>query len=674
MCLFNSDIAACLSQIIQLYLTKPGLDEHGPAQTDHDSGQMHMNTQTLSSAALRLTAELEAADPTLLSNPDLLASVFSGLGDCIKILDLDGHLQFMSDGGKDVMEVDDFGPLKGCPWPDFWQGEGNEAAKSAIVSARAGVAARFSGTAVTLKGRPRVWDVQVLPIRGAGGTPTHLLSISRDVTEAHLARVEVDQLSANLQNAAIREAEGMRRLFAAAPGFMCTLEGPYHVFKIVNQACYTLLGRTDLVGRTVRQALPELAGQSLFSLLDQVYESGQAFVANGEGVTLSGQSDGTPRDLFLNFVLQPILDPAGSVTGIFISGNDVTELKQTELALKRRELQLQVALDAAKMGVWDAIVSDGRILSTSEDAQASALLGPCPAKGASFEAFLGRVHPSDRVFFRRSVDQALKSGLDAQLDVEFRVLSDEMHRERWIHAVARLAVEPETTRLIGTVRDITERKEAEHRNQLLNGELQHRIKNTFAMVSAIATQTLKGDAILEQRDTFNARLHTLAHAHDLLMGREEATGTIREVVEAALAPHRGSAEQFVIDGPELPLTHRQTLSLALAIHELATNATKYGALSATSGQVSIQWDQQSRGVDGQAFTLRWEEQGGPPVQAPTRSGFGSRLITRVLAADFHGQVTLDFTPAGLICLLASRYPVQFPSQPYEAAVAAPRSA
>ena len=130
-----------------------------------------------------LNRELEAASPDLVGSDELLRGVLGGCGDCIKVLDLEGRLQFMSDGGKRVMEVDDFPSLKGCPWPDFWPGDGNTNAVAAIETAKSGKTARFRGSANTAKGNPRYWDVQVSPIFGPDGKPAQLLSISRDITE-----------------------------------------------------------------------------------------------------------------------------------------------------------------------------------------------------------------------------------------------------------------------------------------------------------------------------------------------------------------------------------------------------------------------------------------------------------------------------------------------------------
>src|ERR1700710_2646558 len=130
-----------------------------------------------------LNGELIAAGAGLAGNDDVLRSVLAGCGDCIKILDLEGRLQFMSEGGKRVMEVEDFGKLKGCPWPDFWDGQGNTDALRAVAEAKAGGIGRFKGTANTAKGNQRYWDVQVSPILGDDGRPSHLLSISRDITD-----------------------------------------------------------------------------------------------------------------------------------------------------------------------------------------------------------------------------------------------------------------------------------------------------------------------------------------------------------------------------------------------------------------------------------------------------------------------------------------------------------
>ena len=150
-------------------------------------------------ANLTLEHELHAIGGPL-DNLEVLRGVLASSGDCIKILDLEGRLQFMSEGGKRVMEVEDFAPLKGCHWPGFWSGQGNKAADEAVRAALRGEAAQFQGPANTAKGTPRYWDVRVSPIWDASGKVTHVLSISRDITKEHEAAARQNFLFEELQH------------------------------------------------------------------------------------------------------------------------------------------------------------------------------------------------------------------------------------------------------------------------------------------------------------------------------------------------------------------------------------------------------------------------------------------------------------------------------------------
>lgn len=330
-----------------------------------------------------MKSELRAASPNLVDNDDLLRGVLSGCGDCIKVLDLEGRLQFMSDGGKRVMEVADFSVLKGCPWPDFWVGDGNRDAAAAVQTAREGGTARFRGPANTARGTPRYWDVQVSPIFGADGKPAHILSISRDITE---------------------------------------------------------------------------------------------------------------------------------------------EWRQTKL-----------------------------------------------------------------------------------------------------------------------------QEEAVERERFLTQELEHRVKNIFSLVLAIAKQTFRSPAHAAPLGAFSARTLALASAHEAAHKSNWTKTSIEKIVEAALDSHQSGQAQIKISGPDLSVTPRQALALTLAINELATNAAKYGALSLPSGRVDIAW---TVAVDGApAFGFLWRERGGPAVTEPERAGFGSRIIKNFLANDFGGTVRLAYEPDGVVCEL-----------------------
>ena len=156
------------------------------------------------------------------------------------------------------------------------------------------------------------------------------------------------------------------------------------------------------------------------------------------------------------------------------------------------------------------------------------------------------------------------------------------------------------------------------------------------MVSAIATQTLRGDHDKSNVKAFRERLSTLGRAHDVLTKSTWKAATVREVITAALEAHGVQNGRFTIDGPPIELGSKQAVSLTLALHELATNAAKYGALSTDAGHVLVNWKEDASD-SGAVFHFLWQETGGPSVGKPKTRGFGSQLIERVLSADFEGD-------------------------------------
>jgi two-component sensor histidine kinase len=190
---------------------------------------------------------------------------------------------------------------------------------------------------------------------------------------------------------------------------------------------------------------------------------------------------------------------------------------------------------------------------------------------------------------------------------------------------------------------------AEHQRLLID-ELNHRVKNTLATVQSIATQTLRtAETTQDTKDALERRLLALSRAHDVLTRESWQGANLIDVVRRALEPYQVHGERRLhITGPHVRLTPRMSLALAMALHELATNAVKYGALSNKSGSVEVSWQVQN-GDAPPRLVLRWEEAGGPPVVAPRRRGFGSRLIERSLASDLGGEVEIAFAPTGVVC-------------------------
>jgi two-component system CheB/CheR fusion protein len=208
-------------------------------------------------------------------------------------------------------------------------------------------------------------------------------------------------------------------------------------------------------------------------------------------------------------------------------------------------------------------------------------------------------------------------------------------------------------RIIGAskiARDITERKRAQEQQKLLVNEMKHRIKNSLATIQAIATQTLNQHA--EERDAFIARLHALADAHDLLTSESWERAPLHAIVTRAVKPfHEQRLDCMTVDGPtDLFLDSTKAVMVAMVIHELATNAVKYGALSNGSGRVTVTWEQC---VEPDLVKLVWRESGGPEVGPPREKGFGSHLIERAFGGQL-GTAQLMFSPEGLCCTLDVR--------------------
>lgn len=201
-----------------------------------------------------------------------------------------------------------------------------------------------------------------------------------------------------------------------------------------------------------------------------------------------------------------------------------------------------------------------------------------------------------------------------------------------------------------TVMETTETVRAQRGAAIRNGELVHRMKNSYALISAVVNQTARtSDSKDDLKTRLIERLGAMGKAQDILSLSGHRGATVRDIVDHAAGGFaQGTAHRFEIAGPDVLLGDEQTFSLTLALHELCTNAAKYGSLSVEDGRVSVEWSVGSAGKD---FVLAWCETGGPAVEAPKRTGFGTFLIRQALAAEFNGDVTVDYAPTGLICTL-----------------------
>lgn len=223
---------------------------------------------------------------------------------------------------------------------------------------------------------------------------------------------------------------------------------------------------------------------------------------------------------------------------------------------------------------------------------------------------------------------------------------------------------PPDSRLLRTVRTlgeqvgrVFERKRTQDHQQLLLRELDHRVKNILSVVQAIAQQTFRRASSIDLAyEVFRGRLMAVAKAQDVLVSQNAEGATLLDIIEGALEGAGVTPDRVIAIGPEIIVSARNAVMISLAIHELCTNAFKYGALSVEGGTVAITW-RLDAGVQGRTFIFEWRETGGPPVFPPDRKGFGSNLLERGLAAELDGKITFDYAPEGIVCRFTAPLPL-----------------
>jgi two-component sensor histidine kinase len=222
----------------------------------------------------------------------------------------------------------------------------------------------------------------------------------------------------------------------------------------------------------------------------------------------------------------------------------------------------------------------------------------------------------------------------------------------WTYSFGPIDLEGKVGGVLVVCKDVTSEHIAREALHLINEELKHRVKNTLTVLGAVATQTFQDASSKADLEKYQARLAAFGRAHDLLTAPNWAAAPLRDVINTALLPYRCGEGRFTVSGPPLVVKSHQAFALSLAIHELATNAIKYGALTVAGGHVSITWT--SGDQAGQpTFVFAWQELGGPPALEPAAIGFGSRLISRVLADDFGGSFAVSYEPTGFSCRLTA---------------------
>ena len=319
------------------------------------------------------------------------------------------------------------------------------------------------------------------------------------------------------------------------------------------------------------------------------------------------------------------------------------ELEASTTRLLESEQRRSLALVAGNMGAWDWDRENGDCLWDDGHYQ---IFGVDPKSFAvSAENVRALIHPDDWDAMQTALEHLFNKREPYQMEFRVRRANGEI---RWCAGSAAPTVDESgrVIRISGVTVDITDRKEAEERQVLLAREVDHRAKNALALVQSIVRLT-RADSVKEYVGAVEGRIKALSRAHTVLALSRWQGADLGGLVEEELAPFRtDETGKIVLDGPKMLLQPTPAQTLALALHELATNAAKYGALSSATGRVKLVWK-----IEGGNLVLQWGETGGPEAKKPATSGFGTRIILASVEGQLNGKATFDWAPGGLQCVM-----------------------
>lgn len=417
----------------------------------------------------------------------------------------------------------------------------------------------------------------------------------------------------------------------------------------------------DMIGRRDDDVLPEEAREQVIAAKRRVLETGQAETFEVE------LPEGDSHSWF-RVTTSPLRGDDDGVIGIISTAVDITRAKRLEIM--RRDLNERLSDSLRRLTV--AMHASG-VVVFSQDTDLRYVWVSHPESLRAFGVEVGMLETeapaSEALLTSLSIKrQALESGERETGELRLGRGED----ARWFE----LTVEPtraesgDVVGITGAMVDVTDRKKHEQRMRVVMRELSHRSKNLMAVIQAVANQTARNAPDLPAfTDAFLKRLRAMAAAQDALVEANWGRAPLERLIETVLTPMRPRAGRLSLSGPAVLVPPKAAQPLALAFHELMTNALKYGALSNDGGKVEIAWEWTGpeQGADGPELLLRWRESGGPPVGQPAGRGFGTVLVEDNVAAVLSARVALDYDPAGL------RVEFAIPKAALEGAEAAPHS-
>jgi PAS domain S-box-containing protein len=337
-------------------------------------------------------------------------------------------------------------------------------------------------------------------------------------------------------------------------------------------------------------------------------------------------------------------DGEGAPLGLQGVVGDISRRKAQEAELRQSEARFRVMADSAPAPVW-MTTAEGPIEFAN---QAFSEFAGIPTEQLVGDIWAELLHPDDILNVATVRAKAAEGPDPYWVETRVRHASGQW---RWMRTSSRPRFDPADGTFqgyVGIAMDMTEIRAAEQHQELLINELNHRVKNTLATIQSIAHQTLKeGTVTRAARGLFTERLMALSTAHNVLTRENWESAELTDIIAEAVRPYdEAETPRIRITGPAVRVTPHIALALSMAFHELATNATKYGALSVPAGWVALSW---SRHPERAAVDVVWRETGGPTVGPPTGKGFGSRLLGQGLTAELGQAAALTFDPAGLVC-------------------------
>ena len=498
--------------------------------------------------------------------------------------------------------------------------------------------------------------------------------VAGGVTVVMTAALQAAQLRAQ-QAASRRDSDlRLRAIFDQQFQFMAVLSPEGRLLEVNDMPLASdKVRREDVIGQPFADTpwwrnLPEIraawpgrlaaaAAQHAPLLIDDLYNTADGSVCSADAS------------------IQAVRDENDRVRFFIVQAHDTTKSKRAHNALLESEEQLRLAIEVAGLGFFD---HDQRAEKLSWSPLMRQIFGVGADDPVSLATYVDLIHPDERAAMIAAVKLSHDPRGDGHYAVEHRVVPRD-GRIRWVALRAQTMFEGDggarrPVRTVGVLLDVTERKQSEQQQRRLVAELDHRVKNTLARVSTVVALSRQSEGSTQDFiDAVDGRIQSMAKAHDMLSRNRWRDVALADLVRQQLAPYAKN-DRIAMEGCEIRLAPDVAQALAMLLHELATNAVKYGALSGAHGRVSVDWQRLSTPIAGVASSgspgsvddalparavdqanvglmLAWQETGGPPVVPPARVGFGTVLIRDIISYELDGTVDLAFAPGGLRCTI-----------------------